>query len=112
MNEFTTNTKQNPVESAPIADEAFIYQYEHPVWVTRSGDQLQASLSPASADLAAYLPAILPENLGDPAFRQTYRLKYAGYAGAMANAISSEKMVIEMANAGFHGYLRGRRLAS
>jgi trans-AT polyketide synthase/acyltransferase/oxidoreductase domain-containing protein len=46
---------------------------------------------------------ILPEFLGDPAFMKTYSLRYAYMAGSMANAISSEELVIALGNAGMLG---------
>jgi PfaD family protein len=54
--------------------------------------------------LLAYVPALLPQNLGDPLFNQTYHLKYACMAGAMANGITSTEMVEEMAKAGMTGF--------
>jgi PfaD family protein len=41
------------------------------------------------------------DRLGDAAFRQSYGTRYAYYAGAMANGISSEEMVIQLGKAGF-----------
>ena len=41
--------------------------------------------------------------LGDPTFRNDYRLKYAYKTGAMANGISSEEIVIKMGKAGLLG---------
>ncbi len=54
--------------------------------------------------LMAYVPAVLPEHLGDPAFRQTHGLRYAYVAGAMANGITSERMVEAMGRAGMLGF--------
>ncbi len=51
-------------------------------------------------ELIAALPAFLPEQLGDPAFRQTYNLKYNYMAGAMANGIASAELVIALGKAG------------
>ncbi|WP_081460227.1 PfaD family polyunsaturated fatty acid/polyketide biosynthesis protein [Anaerolinea thermophila] len=47
-----------------------------------------------------YVPAVLPETFGDPNFKKTYGVKLAYYAGAMANAIASERLVITMGKAG------------
>lgn len=47
------------------------------------------------------IPAMPPESLGDPGFRETYGTRYAYYTGAMANGIASEKLVIAMGRAGF-----------
>ncbi len=54
--------------------------------------------------LAGYVPALPPELLGDAAFRDTHRLRYAYVGGAMANGISSEAMVVAMARAGMLGF--------
>lgn len=54
--------------------------------------------------LLAYAPALRPENLGDPLFNRTYRLRYSCMAGAMANGITSTRMVEEMAKAGMTGF--------
>ncbi len=54
--------------------------------------------------LYAYAPPLRPENLGDPLFKKTYGLRYAYIAGAMANAITSVKMVEEMGKAGMMGF--------
>jgi len=43
------------------------------------------------------------ETLGDDHFKSEYGLKYALYAGAMANGIASEEMVIALGKAGFMG---------
>ena len=43
-------------------------------------------------------------SLGDSSFKNKYGLKYALYAGSMANGIASEDMVIALGNAGFMGF--------
>jgi len=52
--------------------------------------------------LAFSFPSV-PEDLGDPDFKKQYGLKYALYAGAMANGIASEDLVIALGRAGFMG---------
>ncbi len=52
----------------------------------------------------AYAPSLLPENLGDKDFKKRHNIKYAYIAGAMANGISSVKMVKAMANNGMAGF--------
>ena len=54
--------------------------------------------------LLGYAPALHPQNLGDPAFKKTYHLKYAYVAGAMANGITSVEMVEEIGRAGMIGF--------
>jgi PfaD family protein len=53
--------------------------------------------------LLAMVPAMPPEQLGDPSFRADYRLRYAYKTGAMANGIASEALVIAMGRAGLLG---------
>jgi trans-AT polyketide synthase, acyltransferase and oxidoreductase domains len=53
--------------------------------------------------IVGYLPPISFSNFGDPSFLDTYGVNAAYYAGAMANAISSEKMVIILAKSGLMG---------
>jgi len=46
--------------------------------------------------ITAFVPPMLAEQLGDPAFKAFYGVKYAYMIGAMANGISSEEMVISL----------------
>ncbi|MCL1078850.1 PfaD family polyunsaturated fatty acid/polyketide biosynthesis protein [Parashewanella spongiae] len=50
--------------------------------------------------VSAYAPALGTESLGDNNFRRVHGVKYAYYAGAMANGISSEELVIALGKAG------------
>jgi len=52
----------------------------------------------------AYVPALLPQNLGDNDFKKRHNLKYAYIAGAMANGISSVTMIQAMAENGMTGF--------
>jgi len=61
--------------------------------------------------LIGYAPALLPDQLGDPAFRATHGVRYAYVAGAMANAIASEEMVEAIARAGMIGFFGAAGLA-
>lgn len=53
---------------------------------------------------SAQAPPLRPEALGDPVFKQTHGLTYSYIAGAMANGITSIKMVEEMGRAGMIGF--------
>jgi PfaD family protein len=60
----------------------------------------------AAADalpVAAYLPPLPPEQLGDPAFRHAHGLRYPYMTGAMANGIGSVEVVEAMGTAGMLG---------
>ncbi len=52
-------------------------------------------------ELLSLLPPFLPAQLGDPSFKKDYGLQYNYMAGAMANGISSEELVIAMGQNGF-----------
>jgi PfaD family protein len=54
--------------------------------------------------VAAVVPAVRPEQLGDPTFRADHRLKFAYLAGAMANGIGSVEIVSAMSRAGMLGF--------
>src|SRR5262249_47953782 len=47
-----------------------------------------------------YVPACLPEDLGDPGFSADHRLRFPYLAGAMANGIGSADIVEAMGRAG------------
>jgi hypothetical protein len=83
--------------------------------MTPSSRTLETASSPAeSSDLRAQLrdlrsrvtkgaavaPILMPENLGDPAFRREHGVRYAYATGAMANAIASERLVEAASKAG------------
>src|SRR5262245_46589283 len=65
------------------------------------GDQLPDE---DALPVAAWLPAIRPENLGDPTFLADHRLRYPYVTGAMANGIGSCEIVEEMGRAGMLGF--------
>ncbi len=56
-----------------------------------------------SYPIAAYLPPLPPESLGDTAFCKAHGVKYPYVTGAMANGIASVEIVEAMANAGMLG---------
>ncbi|MDO9546574.1 MAG: PfaD family polyunsaturated fatty acid/polyketide biosynthesis protein, partial [Pelolinea sp.] len=56
-----------------------------------------------TSNLVGWLPPISPSQFGDPSFCSTYGVRAAYYAGAMANAIASEEMVITLAGSGLMG---------
>jgi PfaD family protein len=51
-------------------------------------------------ELLGTLPPLRPEQLGDSAFRAAHGVRYAYMAGAMANGIASEELVIALGQAG------------
>ncbi len=62
-------------------------------------------------DALAIAPPCRPEHLGDAGFRADHGLRYAYVAGAMANGIGSEEIVVAMARAGMLGSFGAAGLA-
>ncbi len=65
----------------------------------------------AAVPLRAYAPPLDPEDLGDPQFKDKHNLRYAYIVGAMANGITSVKMVEKAGNAGWIGFFGAAGLA-
>ncbi|HEY1186010.1 MAG TPA: hypothetical protein VGE74_00075, partial [Gemmata sp.] len=64
---------------------------------------------PAGAhEVAAYLPPLPPEQLGDLTFLHEHGLRYPYMTGAMANGIASAEIVEAMSRAGMLGSLPAR----
>jgi PfaD family protein len=75
-----------------------------PLFFSGEGDALGASTGLAKKsgeDLIAYVDALPFTALGDDAFKKAHNTEYAYYAGAMANGIASEELVIALGKAGF-----------
>jgi len=71
---------------------------QQPCYVIQQGNAqvINHEGSQDPSKMLAYVPALLPEQLGDPSFKAFYGVKNAYMAGAMANGISSEALVIEL----------------
>src|SRR5690606_33948173 len=77
-----------------LADPVYVVEAEGRVAATNLGRaRLGASPGPDDYRLLAHVPPLLPESLGDPAFRQAHGLRYAYVGGEMANGIASVAMV-------------------
>jgi len=107
--------KHQPSSDA-IAFQEALHQVTRPVYVVnlngraavaQDGTLTLGSARPDGPDglpLLGYAPALHPQNLGDPAFKKAYHLKYAYVAGAMANGITSVEMVEEIGRSGMIGF--------
>ncbi|MGJ0509831.1 MAG: PfaD family polyunsaturated fatty acid/polyketide biosynthesis protein [Methylocystis sp.] len=84
----------------PIAVHRSENDLHTPVIVERSND-VSTYLN---SSLFALLPPIYPEWLGDRSFNETHGARFAYVVGEMARGITSAKMVIEAARAGFVGF--------
>lgn len=60
----------------------------------------------------ACVPACPIERLGDPAFRRAHGLRYAYYAGSMANGIASVALAETLGKAGFLGFFGAAGLSA
>lgn len=75
-----------------------LYALNKPCYVIQDQQQLIINNEGCEdvSKISAYVPPMLAEQLGDPAFKAFYGVKYAYMTGAMANGISSEEMVIAL----------------
>ncbi len=67
--------------------------------------------TPDSWPVAAVLPAMFPEWLGDRSFAETHGTRFPYVSGAMANGIATTDLVIAMARAGCMGFFGAAGLA-
>jgi PfaD family protein len=72
------------------------------VGVVHDGD-FRLEPSDAAYPIAAYLPPLTPEQLGDPSFTHDHGLRYPYMTGAMANGIASADIVEAVGRAGMLG---------
>jgi PfaD family protein len=107
--------KNQPEASDAAFQEAF-YRVNRPLFlvdfkgklaVAQNGTLTLGKEKPSGSGLLpllGYAPALHPQNLGDPNFKNAHGLKYAYVAGAMANGITSVEMVEEIGRAGMIGF--------
>ncbi|MEQ9437504.1 MAG: PfaD family polyunsaturated fatty acid/polyketide biosynthesis protein [Cyclobacteriaceae bacterium] len=110
----TLPTSEKPSEFAPPLPEAipleeggkilralnqacYVYQVDTRYYLSPSSFQ-ESQRSPIG-----FIPALTAKKLGNPAFRSAHGVKYAYMAGAMANGIASEEMVIALGQQGLLG---------
>ncbi len=79
-----------------------------PLWFVTTDDGTALARSGGLSDdgdpIVAFVPAIPPEQLGDPTFRNDHRLRFAYMTGAMANGIGSVEIATAMSQAGMLGF--------
>ncbi|MDX1283170.1 eicosapentaenoate synthase subunit PfaD [Shewanella colwelliana] len=118
MNPTTTNDKLSPwpwqVNDADISFDtaamaAQLKDFSRACYVINDSDKGVGIATEANLitegkakghPVSAFTPALGTESLGDSNFRRVHGVKYAYYAGAMANGISSEELVIALGKAG------------
>jgi len=104
--------QEDPTPASPHAMHGALQAVGHSLSLVERDGELcvgldgTASIGSDARPLPEYLPLrahvspLRPENLGCPAFRATYGLRYAYLVGAMANAITSVEMVSVAARGG------------
>ncbi len=105
-----------PVESVAFDENGIksrLLDLEQPCYVVREGQRIGVSnegiwrnpngLEGDYLETLSMAPPLRIHQLGDADFRKTYGTQYSYYAGAMANGIASEEMVIALGKAGFLG---------
>lgn len=104
-----------PAAFAPAGILDLIQQVRRPVAIVRDERLGRLGVVPAGVDgrgeaqaergtLVGLLPALYPEWLGDRSFCETNGTRFPYVVGAMANGLTSARMVIEAGRAGFVGF--------
>ena len=68
--------------------------------------------APGALPLLAMAPVLHPQTLGDSVFKKAHNIRYAYVGGAMANGITSEKMVEAMGKAGMLAFFGAAGLST
>ena len=103
-----------PPSDAPDAFRNALGNLRAPVAVVRTDDGFAVATggtvslgtqsgAKGSYAVAAYMPPLPPEQLGDPTFVSEHALRYPYMTGAMANGIASAEIVEAMSKAGMLG---------
>ncbi len=90
-------TKLNTIEQP-----CYIVRHNGRIGVTHEGS-IQETDSHQTVEILTAVPPISTNQLGDTKFCSTHGVKYAYMAGAMANGIASEELVIALGQAGILG---------
>ena len=97
------------VSSSEAEIRSALLQLEKSFWVVSDQEQIgltstgKPCLGTEGQLILGSVPALRMDSLGDRNFRITYGTRYAFYAGAMANGISSEELVISLGKQGLMG---------
>ncbi|MFK5894809.1 MAG: PfaD family polyunsaturated fatty acid/polyketide biosynthesis protein [Pseudomonadota bacterium] len=83
-----------------LGTRLYVIQRGKDIELHASGQLVNSDDSHDAAPCLGTIAAYKPEQLGDQNFLSDYGVKYAYYAGAMANGINSEQMVIAMGKKG------------
>lgn len=100
-----------PIRTTPAEIRSLLSRLSEPLAFVRTttgmaavtGNSLRQAFNDSAHPLTAWLPALLPSQLGDPAFRHAHGVRFAYMTGAMANGIGSVEIVEAMSRAGMLG---------
>ena len=86
-----------------------LLELDKPIWAVEQQGNIglvtggKPCLAGSGLEVLGMAPALSMDKLGDPSFCKTYGTRYAYCAGAMANTIASEVLVIALGKAGLMG---------
>jgi len=86
-----------------ISRPLYVIEQEGKIGLISADCDEQTFRKQAGARYITGVPALPIEDLGDPGFKKTYRVRCAYYAGSMANGIASVEMVVALGKAGLLG---------
>lgn len=107
------STRQAAALPCAVALRDALNDVSRPLWfIAGSAGPELASAEPLRHRVAAYVPPVAPEALGDAGFRGDYGLRFNYVAGAMANGIASVELVTAMARGGMLGFFGAAGLSA
>lgn len=103
------NTSQQALATAILAVNRplFLVDFNGKMAFAQNGTLTIGDDPPKGSDalpLIGYVPPLHPQELGDPGFKASHKLRYAYVAGAMANGITSVEMVQAAGRNGMMGF--------
>ena len=94
---------------------AALHAVREPLWIVRGPDDRRGAVSGPSAGglpVLASLPPLFPEWLGDRSFQERHQTRFPYIVGAMANGITTPRLVIAAAEAGGIGFFGAAGLSA
>ncbi len=101
--DFSTDESVMKIMIRSVSKPLIAFYHNGRLGMTHSGG-LVSDDSDHTLPVSAYLPSLLPENLGNAKFRAMLSLRYAYIVGAMANGITSTEMITQIAEHGMIGF--------
>ncbi len=94
---------------------AALHAVREPLWIVHGPDDRRGAVSGPSAGglpVLASLPPLFPEWLGDRSFQERHATRFPYIIGAMANGITTPRLVIAAAEAGAIGFFGAAGLSA